>query len=92
MRTEISTLGEFGLIERLTGGVGDDAAAIENGAGGYTLMTTDMLLEGVDFDLTYFPMRHLGYKTVTVGVSDILAMNGTAGQAIYDYVKRRVFG
>ncbi len=80
MRTEISTLGEFGLIERLTGGVGDDAAAIENGAGGYTLMTTDMLLEGVDFDLTYFPMRHLGYKTVTVGVSDILAMNGTAGQ------------
>jgi thiamine-monophosphate kinase len=98
MRTEIATLGEFGLIERLTRnivpadpttvrGVGDDAAVIgrnadggsecaEPGPGDYILLTTDMLLEGVDFDLTYFPLRHLGYKAVTVGASEILAMNG----------------
>ncbi len=72
MRTEISQLGEFGLIERLMGRVGDDAAVI-----GDTLFSSDMMLEGVDFDLTYFPMQHLGYKVVTRGVSDILAMNGT---------------
>ncbi len=79
MRTEIATLGEFGLIKRLMGSVGDDAAVIGTGKN-LLLLSTDMLLEGVNFDLTYFPMQHLGYKVVTVGVSDILAMNGTAGQ------------
>jgi thiamine-monophosphate kinase len=90
MRTEISELGEFGLIERLTGGMvpanpstvkgaGDDAAVIDAGTQ-YMLFTTDMLMEGVDFDLTYFPLRHLGYKAVTVGASDILAMNGVPSQ------------
>jgi thiamine-monophosphate kinase len=84
-------LGEFGLIDRLTGGivaahpatvkgVGDDAAVIDSAGTGYVLLSTDMLLEGVDFDLTYFPLRHLGYKAVTVGASDILAMNGLPSQ------------
>ncbi len=87
-RTEISTLGEFGLIDHLTAeftpknsstilGPGDDAAIIDNGTDKYTLLTSDMLLEGVDFDLTYFPLKHLGYKAVIVGCSDIYAMNGT---------------
>jgi thiamine-monophosphate kinase len=91
-RTEISELGEFGLIERLTAelhpansttmkGVGDDAAVIgKKSARELTLLSTDMLLEGVNFDLTYFPLLHLGYKTVVVGASDILAMNGTPTQ------------
>jgi thiamine-monophosphate kinase len=91
-RTEISELGEFGLIDRLTAdihpaqattikGVGDDAAVIgKKNARELTLLSSDMLLEGVDFDLTYFPLRHLGYKAVVVGVSDILAMNGTPTQ------------
>ena len=124
MRTEIAELGEFGLIDRLVGGIvpanpatvkgaGDDAAVMDFGSrnynhrprpvcqpkagtgivegdnadgetgcaestlGDYVLLSSDMLLEGVDFDLTYFPLRHLGYKAVTVGASDILAMNGT---------------
>jgi thiamine-monophosphate kinase len=92
MRTEIAELGEFGLIERLTRdivaanpttrrGVGDDAAVIgQKGSKELMLLTSDMILEGVDFDLTYFPLRHLGYKAVTVGASDILAMNGTPSQ------------
>jgi thiamine-monophosphate kinase len=94
MRTEIAQLGEFGLIDRLTKdikpsnpttvkGVGDDAAVLDIGAGEappLVLLSSDMLLEGVDFDLTYFPLRHLGYKAVTVGVSDILAMNGLPTQ------------
>ncbi len=92
MRTEIAELGEFGLIDRLTNdivavnpttvkGVGDDAAVIDFGsAEALVLLSSDMLLEGVDFDLTWFPFRHLGYKAVTVGVSDILAMNGTPTQ------------
>lgn len=91
-RTEIAELGEFGLIERLTAGAapsnpttiegpGDDAAVIgKKGAREYMLLSSDMLLEGVDFDLTYFPLRHLGYKTVVVGCSDILAMNGLPSQ------------
>jgi thiamine-monophosphate kinase len=87
-RTEISELGKFGLIERLMGSAGDDASVVgtggtsvaAEGAGGYYgLLAAAMLLEGVDFDLTYFPLRHLGYKMVTVGVSDILAMNGVPG-------------
>ncbi len=92
MRTEIAELGEFGLIDRLTKdivattratvkGVGDDAAVMDFGAGdSLALLSSDMLLEGVDFDLTYFPLRHLGYKAVTVGASDILAMNGVPTQ------------
>ncbi len=91
-RTEIAELGEFGLIERLTKdikpanqatvmGAGDDAAVIAaKGAKEYTLLSSDMLLEGVNFDLTYFPFKHLGYKTVVVGCSDILAMNGLPSQ------------
>ena len=89
-RTEISTLGEFGLIDHLTKnfelrnastvvGVGDDAAVIDLGEE-YGLLTTDMLLEGVHFDLTFFPLKHLGYKAIAVNVSDIAAMNGTPHQ------------
>lgn len=90
-RTEIAELGEFGLIDELTKGfepqnkrtlrgVGDDAAVIAAGRDDAILISTDSLLEGVDFDLTYFPLKHLGYKAVTVGVSDILAMNATPEQ------------
>lgn len=90
-RTEIAQLGEFGLIERLTSkfsssnvstihGAGDDAAVIATDGDNLILTTTDSLFEGVDFDLTYFPLKHLGYKAVVVGVNDILAMNGTPEQ------------
>lgn len=86
-RTEISTLGEFGLIEHLTRdnetsqagtllSVGDDAAVIDN-FGKQTVITTDMLLEGVHFDLMYTPLKHLGYKAVAVNLSDIYAMFAT---------------
>ncbi len=90
-RTEISTLGQFGLIDLLTRefpvqqastlkGVGDDAAVITPPAGEEVLCTTDSFYEGVDFDLTYYPLKHLGYKVVTAGVSDILAMNARPSQ------------
>ena len=90
-RTEIAELGEFGLIDTLTRnattankrtikGVGDDAAVIAAGRDDAMLISTDTLLEGIDFDLTYFPLKHLGYKAVTVGVSDILAMNALPEQ------------
>ncbi len=90
-RTEIAELGEFKLIDRLTRefkrkrettlkGVGDDAAVIDIGGGEVLLTSSDMLLEGVDFDLTYFPLKHLGYKAVVVGINDILAMNGRPEQ------------
>lgn len=90
--TEISQLGEFGLIDRLTGdtkpldpstltSVGDDAAVMSYGDGDErVLVTTDMLLEGVHFDLTYVPLKHLGYKAAVVNFSDIYAMNGTPRQ------------
>lgn len=89
-RTEISTLGEFGLIDHLTKdikpknsetivGVGDDAAIIDN-SNLKTLVTTDLLLEGIHFDLTYVPLKHLGYKAAVVNFSDIYAMNGTPKQ------------
>ncbi|MDD2327263.1 MAG: thiamine-phosphate kinase [bacterium] len=89
-RTEIATLGEFGLIERLTGditplqgstvkGIGDDAAIL-NYAGRRTLVTTDLLLEGIHFDLVYVPLKHLGYKAAVVNFSDIYAMNGRPEQ------------
>jgi len=91
-RTEIATLGEFGLIEHLTNdiqltqktsvkGVGDDAAVIDN-ANKKTLVTTDILLEGIHFDLTYVPLKHLGYKAAVVNFSDIYAMNGTPQQIV----------
>lgn len=90
-RTEIATLGQFGLIDRLTRnfrnsdpstlrGVGDDAAVIAPRPDEVLLCSTDSLYEGVDFDLTYFPLKHLGYKVVTIGASDILAMNGQPRQ------------
>lgn len=85
--TPISDLGEFGLIHRLTSeiktrhpetltGIGDDAAVIRVGDK-VILVSTDMLTEGIHFDLTYTPLKHLGYKSVVVNVSDIAAMNGT---------------
>lgn len=89
-RTEISTLGEFGLINHLTKnfelrnastivGVGDDAAVIDH-YGKQTVITTDLLLEGVHFDLMYTPLKHLGYKSVVVNLSDVYAMNATPTQ------------
>lgn len=90
MRTEISTYGEFGLIRHLTAdaktsnsstvkGIGDDAAILAYGEK-ETLVTTDLLLEGIHFDLTYVPLKHLGYKAVVVNFSDIYAMNGQPKQ------------
>lgn len=100
-RTEIKTLGEFGLIKHLTGGftshqpsteyaIGDDAAVINlaksqaptASANNRMLVTSDILLEGVHFNLEYVPMRMLGYKAIAVNVSDICAMNGTPTQVI----------
>ncbi len=89
---EIAKLGEFGLIERLTKdiklknnstryGVGDDCAVLHY-PDSEVLVTTDMLMEGVHFDLTYIDMEHLGYKAATVNISDIFAMNGTPRQLI----------
>ena len=89
-RTEISDLGEFGLIEHLTKnielqnassllGVGDDAAVIDH-FGKQTVVTTDLLLEGVHFDLMYTPLKHLGYKSIVVNLSDVYAMNATPTQ------------
>lgn len=91
-RTELSDLGEFGLIERLAKGlqpkqastvlgIGDDAAVIDNGDT-YGLISTDMLVEGVHFDLSYAPLQHLGYKAIAVNVSDIAAMNGIPQQVV----------
>jgi len=87
-RTPISELGEFGLIDQLTKntkinnantalGIGDDAALVDQGTH-YTAISTDLLVEGVHFDLSYVPLKHLGYKSVMVNLSDIYAMNGTA--------------
>jgi thiamine-monophosphate kinase len=89
-RTEISQLGEFGLIDHLTKdnetmqagtllSVGDDAAVIDN-FGKQTVITTDLLLEGVHFDLMYTPLKHLGYKAVAVNLSDVYAMMATPTQ------------
>lgn len=91
-RTEIQELGEFGLIDRLTNnfenqnesskiGVGDDSAVIDCGKG-YMLLSTDMLVEGVHFDLSYMPIQHLGYKSISINVSDIAAMNGIPQQIV----------
>ncbi len=91
-RTEISQIGEFGLIDHLTKnielknasslvGVGDDAAVIDH-FGKQTVVSTDLLLEGVHFDLMYTPLKHLGYKSVVVNLSDIYAMNATPTQIL----------
>jgi thiamine-monophosphate kinase len=91
-RTDIASLGEFGLIKHLAQhfeikhgstikGVGDDAAVIDND-GFQTLVSTDMLVEGVHFDLSYVPLKHLGYKSVIVNLSDIYAMNATPKQIV----------
>ena len=91
-RTEISSLGEFGLIDHLTKNnetrnsstilsAGDDGAVIDH-FGRQTVISSDMLLEGIHFDLSYTPLRHLGYKSVVVNLSDIYAMNATPTQII----------
>ena len=91
-RSEISQLGEFGLIDHISKqfslqnpssitGIGDDAAVIDCGED-YLLVTTDMLTEGVHFDLSYVPLQHLGYKSVVANVSDIAAMNGRPEQIV----------
>ncbi|HCN85102.1 MAG TPA: thiamine-phosphate kinase [Sphingobacteriaceae bacterium] len=88
--TEIERLGEFGLIDHLTAaivskdkstikGIGDDAAVLDF-SGYKTLISTDLLLEGIHFDLAYTPLKHLGYKSIQVNLSDICSMNGTASQ------------
>lgn len=91
MRTEIARLGEFGLIRHLTQsielknessryGIGDDAAVLSYSPEKEVLVTTDLLMEGVHFDLTYVPLKHLGYKAAIVNFSDIYAMNGIPRQ------------
>lgn len=91
-RTELSSLGEFGLIKHLTKnielqnassvlGVGDDAAVIDH-FGKQTVISTDLLLEGIHFDLAYTPLKHLGYKSVVVNISDIYAMNAIPTQLV----------
>ncbi|MDB5251624.1 MAG: thiamine-monophosphate kinase [Flaviaesturariibacter sp.] len=91
-RTEITSLGEFGLIEHLTKnievnnastliGVGDDAAVLDH-FGKQVVVTNDLLIEGVHFDLMYTPLKHLGYKTVVVNISDVFAMNATPTQIL----------
>ncbi len=91
-RTEISTLGEFGLIDHLTRnqeiknastvlGVGDDGAVIDH-FGRQTVISTDLLVEGIHFDLSYTPLKHLGYKSVVINLSDIYAMNATPTQIV----------
>lgn len=90
-RTELYELGEFKLIDRLTEpfspkhpetkkGIGDDAAVISIGNGDCLVVTTDLLLEGIHFDLTYTPLKHLGYKSIVVNLSDVYAMNATPMQ------------
>lgn len=91
-RTELNTIGEFGLIERIAAknqtqnsstvkSIGDDCAVIDLGTE-FLLVSTDSLVEGIHFDLTYVPLQHLGYKAVSVNVSDIAAMNGKAEQIV----------
>ena len=98
---EISKLGEFGLIHRLTDdikiknkstqyGVGDDCAVLTN-PDSEVLVTTDMLMEGVHFDLTYIDMQHLGYKAAMVNISDIFAMNGTPRQLVVSLALSKKF-
>jgi len=92
-RTEISEIGEFGLIDLLSRdakivnpgsikGIGDDAAVIDAGGDNYLVTTTDMLTEGIHFDLSYSPLRHLGYKAAVVNISDVAAMNAIPRQIL----------
>lgn len=101
-RTEISSVGEFGLIERLTKeitltnkesktGAGDDAAILQFSNDEEVLVSTDLFMEGIHFDLTYFPLRHLGYKAVVANISDIYAMNGTPKQITVSLALSRKF-
>ena len=101
-RTEISSLGEFGLIEQITKelttnnketvkGTGDDAAILQFSNDEEVLVTTDLLMEGIHFDLTYFPLKHLGYKAVIANISDIYAMNGTPKQITVSLALSRKF-
>jgi thiamine-monophosphate kinase len=91
-RTPISEIGKYGLIDRITGkiilinnstelGAGDDAAAVDSG-GKLTIVSTDMLLEGIHFNLVYTPLKHLGYKSVVRAIADIYAMNGDPAQIL----------
>ena len=90
-RTELNEIGEFGLINRVKNqalvshkstifGIGDDAAVIEKNENEVLVLTTDMLVEGIHFDLTYMPLKHLGYKAIAVNISDIAAMNAIPQQ------------
>merc|ERR1711939_989579 len=90
-RTELKDLGEFGLIELIKKkvqirnastltGIGDDAAVIKYDDDSKTVISTDFLVEGVHFDLSYVPLKHLGYKAVMVNISDIIAMNAVPRQ------------
>ena len=101
-RAEISTLGEFGLINHLTQNnetknastilsVGDDAAVIDN-FGRQTVVSTDLLIEGIHFDLSYTPPKHLGYKSIVVNLSDIYAMNATPSQVTVSIAFSNRFG
>lgn len=92
-RTEISSIGEFGLIDRITNdfqsynagalvGIGDDAAVIDGGETVDIILTTDLLVEGIHFDLSYTPLKYLGYKAVVVNLSDVCAMNGIPTQIL----------
>ncbi len=92
-RTELSEIGEFGLIDRLKEflpaksetilkSIGDDAAVVKNADNTVQLISTDLLMEGVHFDLAYTPLKHLGYKSIAVNVSDIAAMNGTPSHIV----------
>lgn len=104
--TDISTLGEFGLIDRMTEGlelrnastlrgVGDDCAVLQYSSDAAAprrlLVTTDMLMEGIHFDLTYTPLKHLGYKAAMVNLSDVYAMNGTPRQLLVSIAVGRRF-
>lgn len=92
-RTELEQLGEFALIDRLTDGfdtkndttlrgVGDDCAVLASAPGRLSLVTTQTMAEGIDFDMMYTPLKHLGYKAVATAISNICAMNGTAQQVL----------
>ncbi len=92
-KTNLSELGEFGLIQHLTKdyspsrsstviGIGDDAAVIDTGAGNVLVLSNDTLVEGVHFDMVYTPLKHLGYKSVVVNLSDVVAMNARPSQIV----------
>lgn len=102
-KLEIKELGEFGLIDHLTKdikpqnpstvkGVGEDCAVMQYENGRQVLVTTDMLMEGVHFDLQYTPMKHLGYKSAMVNLSDVYAMNGTPRQMVVSIALGKRFG